>query len=142
MGQHCVSTRWPILPHPIVCISTDGGAFLTPLDLGGSANTRLVYAWMGLSHTLLVDSERTVWATGANSLGQCGAGHVPAQVGSFKQVPGLIYEGENEEAVMASCGVTFGVVPLCIIPPIPYVQLFVQVTSNRAHLVVISKNGR
>ncbi|KAL0061730.1 hypothetical protein AAF712_011401 [Marasmius tenuissimus] len=67
---------------------------------------------MGRNHTLLVDSEGTVWATGANSLGQCGVGHVSAQVGSFKQVQGLTYEGEKEKAVMASCGVTFSIV-LC-----------------------------
>ncbi|KAK1225445.1 hypothetical protein PQX77_011615 [Marasmius sp. AFHP31] len=102
------------------CLGLKGGGYvsenapmrLTVKDLGGSASAQFVYAGMGRNHTLLVDSEGTVWATGANSLGQCGIGHVSAQVGSFKQVQGLVYEGEKEKAIMASCGVTFSTV-LC-----------------------------
>ncbi|KAJ8090576.1 hypothetical protein PM082_018133 [Marasmius tenuissimus] len=48
----------------------------------------------------------------ANSLAQCGVGHVSAQVGSFKPVQGLAYEREKEKGVLASCEITF-TIALC-----------------------------
>ncbi|KAF9256810.1 RCC1/BLIP-II [Marasmius fiardii PR-910] len=77
---------------------------------GGSGDGRLkfVHAATGRNHTLLVDSTGSVWAAGANALGQCGVGSVSPQVGAFKKVLGL----EGEKAVMVGAGVTFSVV-LC-----------------------------
>ncbi|KAL0571375.1 hypothetical protein V5O48_010591 [Marasmius crinis-equi] len=120
-----------------ICISTDGDAFLfgrntfgclgvkgvpyisenAPMrlrvsDLGGPKNATFVHAAAGRNHTLLVSSDGNVWAAGLNTLGQCGIGTTSPQVGSFKPVQGLVYDGVKEKAIQAGVGVTFSTV-LC-----------------------------
>lgn len=51
-------------------VSENAPLCLKPTDLGAAPGTKFVYAAGGRNHTLLVGSDGSVWAAGANSLGQ------------------------------------------------------------------------
>ncbi|KAJ3515499.1 hypothetical protein NMY22_g14437 [Coprinellus aureogranulatus] len=89
-------------------VSENAPVCLKPTDLGAPAGTKFVHAACGRNHTVLVGSDGTVWAAGANTLGQCGQAVCP-EVSGFKVVP-VTHQGNKERVVKASAGTTFSVV--------------------------------
>lgn len=51
-------------------ISENAPIPITPMELGASKGTKFVHAACGRNHTVLVGSDGTVWAAGANTVGQ------------------------------------------------------------------------
>ncbi|KAF8655946.1 hypothetical protein AX16_002853 [Volvariella volvacea WC 439] len=92
-------------------ISENAPRKITPQDLGaqGGKNAKFIHAACGRNHTLLVDSDGTVWTAGANTYGQCGHPTCP-EVPAFKAVVGISHQGNKEEVVQAAAGVTFSII--------------------------------
>ncbi|KAF5341225.1 hypothetical protein D9611_005924 [Ephemerocybe angulata] len=89
-------------------VSENAPVCLKPTDLGAPKGTSFVYAACGRNHTVLVGSDGTVWAAGANVVGQCGQTPCP-EVSGFKAVP-VTHQGNRQHIVQASAGTTFSVV--------------------------------
>ncbi|KAH6915623.1 regulator of chromosome condensation 1/beta-lactamase-inhibitor protein II [Coprinopsis sp. MPI-PUGE-AT-0042] len=81
---------------------------ITPVELGAPKGTKFVHAACGRNHTVLVGSDGTVWAAGANIVGQSGQNPC-AEVSSFKVVS-VTHGGNKEKVIMASAGLTFSLV--------------------------------
>ncbi|EDR07538.1 uncharacterized protein LACBIDRAFT_250496, partial [Laccaria bicolor S238N-H82] len=89
-------------------VSENAPKEVKPQDLGAAPGVRFVHAACGRNHTLLVGSCGTVWAAGANTLGQVRVNVCP-EVPSFKSVP-VTHGGNVEHVVQAAAGITFSIV--------------------------------
>ncbi|EAU90663.2 hypothetical protein CC1G_03932 [Coprinopsis cinerea okayama7 len=89
-------------------VSENAPVPLKPTDLGAPQGTKFVHAACGRNHTLLVGSDGSVWAAGANNVGQCGQPPSP-DVPAFKPVS-VVHGGNREKVVQASAGISFSLV--------------------------------
>ncbi|RXW21784.1 hypothetical protein EST38_g4073 [Candolleomyces aberdarensis] len=89
-------------------VSENAPFCLKPTDIGAPKGTKFVHAACGRNHTVLVGSDGSVWAAGANKDGQCGQAVCP-EVSGFKAVP-VVRGGNKERVVQASAGTSFSVV--------------------------------